>query len=86
MFAHTHIVHGSSVVHSHLGGESEHNHSDSQYAVIDLLSNFQADCASGDVSTEVPFFLLSDIYAEYQVPSLLNGAALLLSLRGPPMA
>ena len=86
MFAHTHIVHGSSVVHSHLGGGAEHDHSDSQYAVIDILSNFQSEYASGYISTEVPFFLLSDFYAECKAPSVLNGTSLLLSLRGPPMA
>lgn len=86
MFAHTHIVHGSSVVHSHLGGGAEHDHSDSQYAVIDILSNFQSECAGGYISTEVPFFLLSDFYAECQAPSVLNGVALVLTLRGPPVA
>ena len=86
MFAHTHIVHGSSVVHSHLGGDSEHDHSDSQYAVIDILSNFQSECAGGYVSTEAPSFLLSDFYAEYQTPSFSNGVALALTLRGPPVA
>ena len=86
MFAHTHIVHGSSVVHSHLGGDSEHDHSDSQYAVIDILSNFQSECAGGYISTEVPFFLLSDFYAECQAPSVLSGVALVLTLRGPPVA
>ena len=86
MFAHTHIVHGSSVVHSHLGGGAEHDHDDSQYAVIDILSNFQSECAVGYISTEVPFVLLSDFYAECQAPSVLNGTSLLLSLRGPPMA
>ena len=30
MFSHTHIAHGSSVVHSHLGGSAEHEHSDGQ--------------------------------------------------------
>ena len=86
MFAHTHIVHGTSVVHSHLGGDSEHDHSDSQYAVIDILSNFQSECAGGYISTEVPFFLLSDFYVESCAPSVLNGAALPFSLRGPPVA
>ena len=86
MFSHVHIVNGSSVVHSHLGGGSEHSHSESQYAVIDILSNFQSECAGGYISVEVPFFVLSDYYAEYHVPSILNGTPLLFSLRGPPQA
>ena len=46
MFSHVHIVNGSSVVHSHLGGTSEHSHSDSQYAVIDILSHFQTEATA----------------------------------------
>ena len=60
MFAHTHIVHGSSVVHSHLGGDADHDHSDGQYAVIDLLSSFQSECAEYTFNLENPFFTLSD--------------------------
>ena len=86
MFSHVHIVHGSSVVHSHLGGDAEHNHDDSQYAVIDILSNFQSECAGGYIPTEVPVFFLSDIFAEYLAPSVQMGAALSLTLRGPPVA
>jgi hypothetical protein len=86
MFSHVHIVHGSSVLHSHLGGDTEHNHDDSQYAVIDILSNFQSECAGGYVSTEAPSFLLSDFYTEYQAPSFPNVASLSLTLRGPPQA
>lgn len=86
MFSHVHIVNGSSVVHSHLGGGTEHSHSESQYAVIDILSNFQSECAGGYISAEVPFFVLSDYHAECLTPSVLNGDALLISLRGPPVA
>lgn len=86
MFSHVHIVHGSSVVHSHLGGDAEHNHDDSQYAVIDILSNFQSECASGYVSVEAPIFFLSEFYTECQTPFFSNGVALLLTLRGPPVA
>ena len=68
MFSHTHIAHGSSVVHSHLGGSADHNHSDDQYAVIDLLSNFQSECADGFFCLESPFFILSDFYTEYVEP------------------
>ena len=50
LFSHAHIVGGVSVVHSHFGGDSDHNHSDSQYAVIDILSQFQSESAAGTAS------------------------------------
>ncbi len=86
MFSHTHIAHGSSVVHSHLGGSADHNHSDDQYAVIDLLSNFQSECADGFFCLESPFFILSDFYTEYVEPVLLDRSMHIPVLRGPPQA
>ena len=84
MFAHAHIAHGSSVVHSHFGGETEHDHSDDQYAVIDLLSNFQSECAEGTCSLENPFFTLSDYTTEYVAPVLVDRSVRMSVLRGPP--
>ena len=84
LFSHTHIVQGSSVVHSHLGGGTEHNHSDSQYAVIDILSNFQSECAVEFSCSPTPFFQLSESYAGYEVPSFLNEVSPVHTLRGPP--
>lgn len=86
MFAHAHLAHGSSVVHSHFGGETEHDHSDDQYAVIDLLSNFQSECASGFFGLENQFFTLSDYCAEYVAPAVPGGVAQTPALRGPPQA
>lgn len=86
MFSHTHIAHGSSVVHSHFGGGADHDHSDDQYAVIDLLSNFQSECAEGFFSLENPFFTLSDHCAEYVAPVFLSRVAHVSVLRGPPQA
>ena len=86
LFFHTHIVNGSTVVHSHLGGSADHNHSDSQYAVIDILSTFQSE---GVVECDVcptPFFLLSDSCHEYQAPSVPGESVQALTLRGPPQA
>ena len=84
LFSHTHIVHGSSVVHSHLGGGTQHDHSDSQYAVIDILSYFQSECAVDFFSVGTPFFLLSESYAGYEAPSFLNEVRPVHTLRGPP--
>ena len=86
LFFHTHIVNGSTVVHSHLGGGADHNHSDSQYAVIDILSNFQSEGVSDNIVCPTPFFLLSESGHEYQAPAILGASVLALTLRGPPQA
>ena len=84
MFSHTHIANGSSIVHSHLGGGADHDHSDSQYAVIDILSNFQSEAASVFSGIESPFFLLSESFTGYIAPSFLGVVCPALDLRGPP--
>ena len=84
MFFHVHIVHGSSIVHSHLGGGTEHDHSDSQYAVINILSHFQSECAVDFFLAEVPFFQSSESVAGYSEPVILNCSHPVHSLRGPP--
>ena len=86
MFSHVHIVHGSSVVHSHLGGNAEHDHSDSEYAVIDILSHFQSEAAFDHYDISTPFFLLTESLTEYQGASYLNEVYSELTLRGPPQA
>ena len=86
LFSHTHIVNGSSIVHSHLGGTAEHNHSDSQYAVIDMLSNFQSETAVDPVCVGTPFFALSEIVIGYEAPSSVNEVLPVHTLRGPPVA
>ena len=86
MFSHAHIVNGSSVVHSHLGGAADHDHSDSQYAVIDILSHFQSEAAVDFCTAGTPFFLLSESHTGYNAPSYLNEAFRVYTLRGPPQA
>ena len=86
MFSHVHVVNGSSVVHSHLGGDSEHDHSDSQYAVIDILSHFQSEYAVDFSTVGTPFFQLSEYRTVYEMPFVPNGVCAVLALRGPPVA
>ena len=86
MFSHTHIVNGSSVVHSHLGGGEEHSHSESQYAVIDILTDFQSECAAISYGIATPFFQLSESLTEHNTPFHLSKESPVHSLRGPPQA
>ena len=86
MFSHTHISNGTSVVHSHLGGTADHEHSDSQFAIIDLLSNFQSESAVTFHEIPVPYFQLSESYTVY--PGLTHPYEVdrVDALRGPPQA
>ena len=86
MFSHTHISNGSSIVHSHLGGSSEHSHSDEQIAIIDILSNFQSEGAVCYHGLETPSIQLSESSTEYEAQLYLSQALSVLTLRGPPQA
>ena len=84
LFSHVHVVHGGTVVHSHLGGNSDHNHSEGQYVVIDMLSLFQSEAAGELVSISSPLFYTSEICIDYSAQDILKGAYSAQSLRGPP--
>ena len=86
MFSHTHISNGSSIVHSHLGGSSEHSHSDEQIAIIDILSNFQSEGAVYFHGLETPAIQLSESHTGYEAPLYLSQALSVHTLRGPPQA
>ena len=86
MFSHVHIKNGTSVVHSHLGGGAGHSHSDSQYAVIDILSHFQSENVESFDSVGIPFFQLTELFSGYSEPECLRGSYPVYSLRGPPQA
>ena len=86
MFSHTHISNGSSIVHSHLGGSSEHSHSDEQIAIIDILSNFQSEGAACFHGLETPSIQLSESHTGYEAPLYLSQALSVHTLRGPPQA
>ena len=84
MFSHTHIANGSFIVHSHFGGDAEHDHSDSQYAVIDILSNFQSETASTFQSTGSPYQTASESYSLPEASVYQSQAHTAYEHRGPP--
>ena len=84
MFSHTHIANGSSIVHSHLGGGTDHQHSDSQYAVIDILSSFQSETAAAFQGQGTPFQTISEPYAVAEAPDYLSQVHTAFKHRGPP--
>ena len=86
MFQHTHIANGSSIVHSHMGGSSEHDHTQEQVAVIDILSTFQSESAPTPFSIDSPCILLEASRTFYLQMPHLTGACDVHALRGPPQA
>ena len=58
----------------------------SQYAVIDFLSQFQSEEPGGFISTAEPFFSLSELCAERPQQVCLMDVDRLQDLRGPPQA
>ena len=86
LFSHTHIINGASVVHSHLGGSSAHDHTESQYTVIEILSHFQSESVDCFYSIESPVFLSSELYIGYVAAPIICDASSEIGLRGPPMA
>lgn len=84
MMQHTHIANGSSIVHSHLGGDSKHDHSDSQYAVIDMLSCFDSEQAETAHVEFTPALFFSESCIGYHAPEYLIQVQDVHTLRGPP--
>ena len=84
MLQHTHISNGTSIVHSHLGGNADHKHSDSQIAVIDILSQFQSEYAEIVHFDAAPFYKFYETSSEYNAPAYLSQAQSAHVLRGPP--
>ena len=84
MMQHTHISNGTSIVHSHLGGDAQHDHSDSQYTVIDMLSQFQSEYAETAQFNATPFYRFYETSSEYQTPAYISQAQSAHALRGPP--
>ena len=85
LFGHSHIVGGVSVVHSHLGGNADHQHSDSQYTVIDLLSHFTSEAATDyhfmqPLAFNSPDFIIISDRVHYMEVSPVQ------KLRGPPQS
>jgi hypothetical protein len=84
LFPHYHSVQGNSVIHSHFGGTTEHDHSDNGFAVIDLLSNFQTESAESVHIPEAFFCLIYEICSGIVISAYDEGWSLVNTLRGPP--
>lgn len=84
LFPHFHSVQGNSVIHSHFGGTTEHDHSDNGFAVIDILSNFLTESAETAYIPEAFFHILYEICSWTALSPNDDGQHLINTLRGPP--
>ena len=69
-----------------MGGGSEHDHTQEQIAVIDILSTFQSECAPAPFCIDSPSILLEASCTCYIETSHLTGVCYVHTLRGPPQA
>lgn len=86
LFPHLHTINGNSVVHSHFGGSSDHDHDEDEFSVIDMLSNFMSESVHELCSSVSPYYLSYEISVG-MTPDLHSGESYPTdTLRGPPQA
>lgn len=85
LFPHIHTVNGNSIVHSHFGGAADHDHSETEYTVIDLLSNCQTEATDmGYISITPLCQPVEDSDSRYISQCFFTDLFFSRILRGPP--
>ena len=83
-FVHVHIVNGVTIVHSHLLGDSEHDHTEKQVTSIDCCCHYFCADVPEAVAVAAPnVVLLQEDYAEALV-GVVTSEVPTFCLRGPP--
>jgi hypothetical protein len=83
-FVHVHIVNGVTVVHSHLLGDSEHDHTEAQVKSIELTCHYVCSDVPEAVAVAAPSVeRLQADYAEALVGEVTSDVPT-FCLRGPP--
>ena len=83
-FVHVHIVNGVTVVHSHLLGDSEHEHTEKQVTSIDCCCHYFCADVPEAVAVAAPrVVVLQKVYAEALVRVVTSDVPT-FCLRGPP--
>jgi hypothetical protein len=83
-FVHVHIVNGVTVVHSHLLGDSEHDHTEKQVtSIVFCCHYFCADVPEAVAVVAPSVVLLQEDYAEALVGDV-TSEVYTFCLRGPP--
>ena len=83
-FVHVHIVNGVTIVHSHLLGDNEHEHTEKQVASIDCCCHYFCADVLEAVAVAAPSVVLLQVdYAEALVGKVTSDVPT-FCLRGPP--
>ena len=83
-FVHVHIVNGVTIVHSHLLGDNEHEHTEKQVASIDCCCHYFCADVPEAVAVAAPSVVLLQVdYAEALVGEVTSDVPT-FCLRGPP--
>ncbi len=83
-FVHVHIVNGVTIVHSHLLGDNEHEHTEKQVASIDCCCHYFCADVPEAVAVAAPNVVLLQVdYAEALVGEVTSDVPT-FCLRGPP--
>lgn len=85
LFSHTHIIDGTTIVHSHPGSTDGHEHGAEEALGIELICHYHRDLATdGIFLPKVAFLLLEIVQPEYISPYIPAASTLVRSLRAPP--
>ena len=83
---HLHYVNGNTLAHSHFGGNFDHEHTDDEYRVIDLLSHCESESALVHSFSSAHFNLSSELEIIPVIDWNGEEACSVTALRGPPQA
>ena len=86
LFPHLHYVNGNTLAHSHFGGNFDHEHTDGEYKVIDLLSHCESESVMVQTISVEPFYLSSEPVTSYVIDWDSEVERSVNALRGPPQA
>ena len=86
LFPHLHYVNGNTLAHSHFGGNFDHEHTDDEYRVIDLLSHCESESALVHTISSAQFNLSSGLEIIHVIDWNGEEACSANALRGPPLA
>ena len=85
LFSHTHIIDGTTIVHSHPGSAEGHQHGEEEALGIELICHYYRDLAAdGIFLPKVAFLFLDKVQKEYVSPYIPAVSTLVCSLRAPP--
>ncbi len=84
LFAHTHIVNGIHLVHSHPSSDANHHHTSAQAYTIAFVSTFYCDNTPETPTTPTPFEVIAKIGDEITLDYRPSSSESGINFRAPP--